>query len=86
MIARYSARTAWQSIQDDVVIVDLEEHKSLGLNPVGVLVWSMIESHDLDDLVQTVAARFEVEPKRARADIIDFIHEMTERGLLDREG
>ena len=86
MIARYSSRIAWQKIPDEVLIVDLVERVSLGLNPVATLVWPLIESHDLEEISGAVASRFEVDHETARGDVLDFVKTMTDRGLLDPIG
>jgi hypothetical protein len=83
MTIRYSARIAWQNLTDETIIVDLNERKVFGLNSAGALVWSMVETHQIGEIVDAVSAHFFVEPKTARKDVSSFIEQMTQRGLLE---
>ncbi len=83
MTIRYSARIAWQNLTDETIIIDLNERKVFGLNSVGTLVWSMVETHQIGEIVDTVSAHFFVEPGTARTDVNSFIEQMAQRGLLE---
>jgi hypothetical protein len=73
---------AWQVIQDETVIINLEDRRALGLNQVGTLIWSMIESSSVDQMTEVVVARYGADREVVRTDIDSFIAEIQQRGLV----
>jgi len=73
---------AWQAIGDEAVLMSLAERKILGLNPVGALVWSLVEERDEDGLVAAVVERFATGDEGAREDVRAFVALLRERGLV----
>ena len=73
---------AWQLIGDEAVLMSLAEGRVLGLNPVGALLWSLVEERDEDGLVAAVVARFATEEPRAREDVRGFLSLLRERRLV----
>ena len=76
---------AWQTIDGEGVVLDLEQGRSIGLNPVAALVFSLLETHDESAIATEVADRFEVSLERARADVARFLARLRERGLAIEE-
>jgi hypothetical protein len=79
---RRSPDVAWQQIGDEAVLMSLAEGRVLGLNPVGALVWSLVEERDEDGLVAAVVERFATEETRARQDVRGFLSLLRERRLV----
>ena len=53
------------------------------LNETGCCVWELLaEERTLDELACAVAARFDVAPAHARADVQSFLDEITPLGML----
>lgn len=53
------------------------------LNEVGARVWELVQAgRGEDEVVATLAAEFEVEPARARADLLAFLGLLREAGLV----
>jgi hypothetical protein len=73
---------AWQRIGDEAVVMSLAEGRVLGLNPVGALVWSLVEERDEDGLVAAVVERFATDAMNAREDVRGFVALLRERGLV----
>jgi hypothetical protein len=73
---------AWQAIGDEAVLMSLADRKILGLNPVGALVWSLVEERDEDGLVAAVVERFATGDDEAREDVRAFVALLRERGLV----
>lgn len=76
---------AWQTIDGEGVVLDLDEGRSLGLNPVAAFVFSLLEAHDEEEIAARVAERFEVTTERARTDVARFLERLRERGLAVEE-
>jgi len=85
MALRRSPQTAWQTIGDEAVIMNLAGGRVLGLNPTGALVWSLLEERTEEGLAEAVAERFEVDAETAREDVQGFLAVLRERGLVVEE-
>ena len=86
MPLRIPSRLAWQVIDGEAVLIDLAHGKSLGLNPTGTLVWSLLAAqHDEAAIAERVAERFATSPEQARDDVSAFLKALVERGLLVTE-
>lgn len=80
---RPADRCAWQVVEGEAVLLDLEGQTILGLNAVGSFLWPLLDGRrTVAELGDLVAARFAVEPDRARADVARFLTELQGRGLL----
>jgi hypothetical protein len=77
-----ASRLAWQVIDGEAVVIDLGKGRTLGLNPTGSLVWSLLADHDEAAIAAEVSRRFEVTPEAARADVREFLDAMREQGLV----
>ncbi len=54
------------------------------LNPTGHHVWELLaEERSEDELAASVIEHFDVEPERARADIKNFLDEISRLGLIE---
>ena len=82
MPLRVDPQLAWQVVDGEAVIVDVEAGRMLGLSPVGSCLWPLLESHDESQLVDEVVQRFQVDDETARRDIRTFLAELRERGLV----
>jgi hypothetical protein len=81
---RPSARCAWQVFEGEAVIIDLEGHRLMGLNPTGSLVWGLLNGRrSLAEISGAVADRFQVPPERAAADVSAFAELLSRRGFIE---
>jgi hypothetical protein len=70
-------------VDDETVLLDLESGMYFGLDGVGKRIWESIsEGNSLSDTAAIIAAEFEVDKERAQADLITFVSDLLERGLL----
>ena len=82
MPIRTSPRLAWQFIDGEAVIMDLSASRTLGLNPAGSLVWSLLGDHTEEEIAAALADRFAVEPGAALRDVREFVEGLRSRGLV----
>ena len=75
-------RLAWQLVDGEALVVDVVEGKTLGLNPVGSLIWSLLPEHDPEAIAAAVAEVFEVDLATAREDVAGFLATLRAKGLL----
>ncbi len=78
-----SAATAHRVIDGRAVVVSLDANRLVTLNPQGSHIWSLLDSPtSLEDIVASLCARFEVEPREARRDAESFLAELVAKGLV----
>jgi hypothetical protein len=80
---RPADRCAWQVVEGEAVLLDLDGRIILGLNAVASFLWPLLDGRrTVADLGDAVAARFAVAPGRARDDVTRFLVDMQGRGLI----
>jgi hypothetical protein len=71
------------SVGDDLVIFDHDQGTYYGSGPVGEAIWSLIaEERKVADLCDRLMERFEVDRATCEAEVLAFLRELGERGLL----
>lgn len=66
------------------VILDGERYMVTKLNEVGGWLWSKLrEGTTLERLVLLMTEQYDIEPKQARADIVQFVEHLIECGLVE---
>jgi hypothetical protein len=73
---------AWQHVAGEAVIVDLEAGRTVGLNEVGSLVWSLMPERDEQGIADEVARRFDVDAAVALDDVREFLAGLAARGWV----
>ena len=65
------------------VLLHLESGGYHGVNPVGLLIWELLEEErTVAELLQAIADRVEDPPPALESDVMDFLNDVTERDLL----
>ena len=83
---RFSVPTQVMSrlVGDETVLLDLQSGMYFGLDAVGQRIWdSVSEGEDLAAAVDVVTAEYDVDEIQAKADAIEFVASLVERGLLE---
>jgi Coenzyme PQQ synthesis protein D (PqqD) len=72
----------------ETVLLHADRGAYYRLNPVGTRVWELLAAGPLsiDDVVERVVGEYEVEPARARADVMRLVGRLADRGLVDVRG
>ena len=72
-------------VGDETVLLDLESGIYFGLDGVGRQIWESVASgHSLGEIIAEVVAAYEVDEAQAESDVIEFVRDLVERGLLAR--
>ena len=70
-------------VGDETVILNLESGMYFGLDGVGKRIWESIgQGRTLGETAATIVSEFEVDEATAHADVVEFISDLVERGLL----
>ena len=83
---RFSVPTQVMSrlVGDETVLLDLQSGMYFGLDAVGQRIWdSVSEGECLAAAVDVVTAEYDVDVDQAKADAIEFVASLVERGLLE---
>lgn len=72
-----------QTIDEELIILDPSSDAYFGLNEVGLCIFNALEkSVSTDDIVQELVQTFEVDASLAQQDVLAFIEELVQSGLL----
>jgi hypothetical protein len=70
-------------VDDETVLLDLKSGMYFGLDGVGKRIWEAIsEGLTLGEIAAVIVSEYEVEEDQAQADVIGFVSDLVERGLL----
>ena len=71
-------------VSGETVILGLRDGVYYGLDPVGTLVWRMLDRpRSVAELRDAVVREYEVEPERCEADLLALLSELARRGLVE---
>ena len=70
-------------VGDETILMDLSSGIYFGLDGVGKRIWETInDGHNLGEVAAVISSEYEVDEDRAQNDVIEFVGELVERGLL----
>lgn len=71
------------SIEDELVMFDVNAGQYYGLNNVATAVWNHLETEKtVDELAQALTAEFDISLDECRQELIEFLPELEEKGLI----
>ena len=74
-----------EEFDDWAVLFNPDTAQAVGINPIGVTVWKLIDGkRTLDDVLSHIKNHYEDVPETAREDISSFIKNLTEGGFVGR--
>jgi hypothetical protein len=79
---RIAPRVAWQVLDGEAVLIDLEGSKALGLNPAGSFLWARLQQRTESELADDLAGEYRLDSERARGDVAAFLALMRQRGFI----
>ena len=70
-------------VGEETVLLDLQSGMDFGLDGVGKRIWESIgEGLTLGEATDVIMSEFEVDEATARSDVVEFVSDLVERGLL----
>lgn len=71
-----------QEMEGEAVILDLASESYFGLNGSAIDFWNAVQaSHNLEEAVQALLEKYDVDEQALRKDLQEFIHELLNQGL-----
>ena len=75
-----------EEFDDWAILFDPDTGDALGLNPVGVFIWKLLDgSHTREDILKKLRENCENAPQEAKDHLKDFIDSLVQRGLAGYE-
>jgi hypothetical protein len=72
------------ALGDEVIILQFEKGAYFGLNGVGKLVWSRIQSPcRVEEILGAIMREYEVSPDRCMEDLINLLQGLHQQGLVE---
>ncbi len=85
MALRLTPRLAWQTIDNEVVVIDLPNGQVLGLNAAASAIWPLLWDREEAAIAAELARLFDVDVERAGRDVAAFVAQLRERGWVTAE-
>lgn len=74
----------WRVIDDEIVVLLPEGAQLHALKGCGSRIWELIEAEiSVSKIVQMICDEYEVEPQRAREEVINFVHKLEALKLIE---
>lgn len=84
MSFRVPSHVHHRQVHGEVVILDANTDRYLGLNSTGAAVWDVLAGGgSVADAIDLVTARFSVPQEIARDDVNTLVHELIDKHLLE---
>lgn len=75
------------SIEDELVMFDVNAGEYYSLNNVATAVWNHLETEKtVDELCQSLTKEFDISVDQCRKEILEFLPELEEKGLIEVVG
>lgn len=72
------------SIEDELVMFDVNAGQYYGLNNVATAVWNHLETKKtVDELAQALTTEFDISLDECRQELLEFLPELEEKGLIE---
>lgn len=75
-----------EEFDDWAVIFNPDNAEAAGINPVGVMVWKLIDGNrDVKNIIAEVQSSFAEEPETIASDVEVFLRDLEEKGFVGYE-
>ncbi len=72
------------TLENEVVILQLQQGVYYGLNAVGAAVWNAVQQpHTVEELRRLILESFEVSPEQCQRDLMELLEDMAKAGLIE---
>jgi hypothetical protein len=86
-IVRHIEDVVASNIDDEKVMMSVEKGAYYGLDPIGSRVWDMIDKPiRVTELIDLLLLKYDVDRETCEQDVMAFLKELNESGILQVEG
>jgi hypothetical protein len=83
-VVRRAGGIAARVVDGEAVVITLSDGQVHFLNGTGTLLWQRVDgAHAVKDLIALLAERFEVDDEEASRDVLEFVRELEEKGIIE---
>lgn len=83
MKAAIPSDVAFEVLDGEAVVLNLQTGIYFSLNEVGTRIWQLLEEHErVEPVIEAMLAEYEVEREVLEADVSRLVSELSEKGLL----
>lgn len=80
------AELTWQDVNGDLVAINVDSGEYHIFNDVGHLIWLAIaEGKSNEEIVKQIIAQYNVREEKALSDLRDFIDDLMQRKLIEKQ-
>ncbi|HEY2436588.1 MAG TPA: PqqD family protein [Solirubrobacteraceae bacterium] len=81
------ADLVWRTVEEETVILHRGDWQYLTVNQTGTLLWTrLVDGATRADLVSVLLAEYDIDERRAAADVDAFLDLLSERDLISAAG
>jgi hypothetical protein len=78
-----SPAIAWQTIDEETVLLDVDGRRLIGLNETGARIWALMDgTRSVDAISRVLADEFETSVETATEDVRAFLEELVQLGAV----
>ncbi len=71
-------------VEESVVMMSVEQEKYYSVDGVGARIWQLVESkRSVSEVCDILASEYAVDAEQCQAEVLDFLTQLTEQGLLE---
>jgi hypothetical protein len=86
MTIRVPDTVLFRDLAGEGVLLDLTSGTYFGLDEIGARIWRLLAEHgDVEAVVRTILAEYDVEETRLRQDLLLLIRRLQEKGLIQAD-
>jgi predicted aldo/keto reductase-like oxidoreductase len=72
------------NLDEEIAILNLDKAVYFGLEGVGAQIWQALEEpRSVEELCKLIVDGFEVDPEQCQSDVLKFLHNMQQAGLVE---
>lgn len=73
-----------QEVDGEMVLLDMNSENYFGLDEVGCAIWQSMQEHKvLQGVYDTMLESYDVEPDRLEKDLLAFVEQLRDAGLIE---
>ena len=73
-----------QEVDGEMVLLDMNSENYFGLDEVGCDIWQAIQGNNsLQAVYDSMLENYDVEPERLKKDLVEFVDQLREAGLIE---
>lgn len=73
-------------LEDEVVMLDIEQGKYFGLDPIGARIWELIETpNTIQAIISSLTAEYNVGKEQCENDVFEFLNQMHSLSIIEYE-